>query len=328
MLSRVASSIYWMSRYLERADNVARFIDVNTTLIMDMGWEDTTALWEPLVRTSGDDADFSKRYKSYDEKNVLNFLTFDVKNPNSILCCVQNVRENARTVREIIPSEMWETINELYHLVQKHSRKRKIDDLQEFFNDVHEANHLFSGLIENIMSRGEAWHWARIGRLLERADKTARMLDVKYFLLLPSNEFIDSPYDAVEWGAVLKSVSGFEMYRKQFHRANYRDVTQFLIFDPNFPRAISHCIRMASRSLAHITKLLDVSVPATDEMLKLQSMIEDTNLETVLNNGLHEFVDIFQFNLNVVDTALYQSFFALEKAEPAPESAQQVQKQA
>lgn len=313
MLSRVASSIYWMSRYLERADNVARFIDVNARLILDMGWEREDAQWEPLVKASGDEEDFEKRYNDYDEKSVVQFLTFDNKNLNSILTCVQHARENARTVREIISSEMWETINALYHLVEKHSRKRKMDDLQEFFAAVHQANHLFAGLIENTMSHGEGWHFALVGRLLERADKTARMLDVKYFLLLPNSEYVDSPYDTVEWGSVLKSVSGFEMYRKQFHRANYRDVTQFLILDKEFPRAIRFCVNTAARSLSYITDMLHVDVVATKEMKTLRNSLDKTDIDAILNSGLHEFIDVFQFNLNVVDEALYRSFFAFER---------------
>ncbi len=313
MLSRVANSIYWMNRYLERADNVARFIDVNAFLILDMGWERENTQWDPLVKASGDEADFYTRYQNYNEKNVLHFLTFDRDNPNSILSCIQNVRENARTVREIISSEMWETINELYHLVQAHSRKRKIDDLQAFFGQVHRANHLLTGIAENTMSHGEGWHFARLGRLLERADKTARMLDVKYFILLPSGEVVDSPYDTVQWGAVLKSVSGFEMYRKQLHRVNYRDVAQFLVLDPHFPRSIHFCIHTAARSLADITSMLGVECAAKDEMAKLCASIDNASMNEILNNGLHEFIDMFQFNLNVIDEVLYQSFFNLEK---------------
>jgi uncharacterized alpha-E superfamily protein len=316
MLSRVASSIYWMSRYLERADNVARFINVNTRLILDMGWEREKAQWDSLIYASGDQEDFKKRYKSFDEKNVIHFLTFDEKNPNSILSCIQKVRENARTVREIISSEVWEAINSLYHAVEKHNRKRKIDDLQNFFHSVQQSNHLLCGLIENTMSHGEGWHFARVGRLLERADKTARILDVKYFLLLPQGEHVDSPYDTVEWGSVLKSVSGFEMYRKQFHRANFRDVTQFLILDKDFPRAIHFCINTASDSLRHITDMLNVDVPVTREMLKLRESLDNISAETILNRGLHEFIDTLQFNINVVDDSLYHSFFALEKNAP------------
>ena len=311
MLSRVANSIYWMSRYLERAENVARFVAVNEHLMLDMGLKPSATQWMPLVTTTGDDADFSKRYKEASEKNVIHFLTFDQKNPNSIISCIQFARENARTVREVISSEMWERLNELYHYVQKNSRKRRIDDLQLFYTYIRTASHLFTGLCENTMSHGEGWHFARMGRMLERAEKTARLIDVKYFLLLPTLDYFDSPYDAVEWGAVLKSANAFEMYRKHFHRVNYQEVAQFLIFDPDFPRSMKHSVDAAAQSLKAIITALQVKVPAQAEMEKLQKTLASTTIDVVLANGLHEFIDIFQFNLNVVDQAIYRSFFAL-----------------
>lgn len=311
MLSRVAGSIYWMSRYLERMDNVARFIDVNARLILDMGREREETPWDPLVHASGDLKDFSKRYKDFSEKNVVRFLTFDKHNPNSIISCVHRARENARTVREIISSEMWDTINALYHFVEKHSRKRSLDDLQEFFRELHQYNQMFIGHIANTMSRGEAWHFARVGRLLERADKTARILDVKYFLLLPKGECVDSPYDSVEWGAVLKSVSGFEMYRKQFHGANYRDVIQFLILDAYFPRSVRFCIHTAAYSLGQITEMLGVDVPATGEIGKLCDELDHLDVDTILDRGMHEVIDLFQINMNNIDEAIYTSFFSI-----------------
>jgi len=310
MLSRAANSVYWMSRYLERAENVARFVAVNVHLMLDMGLAPGAAQWKPLVTTSGDDADFAKRYKEHNENNVLYFLTFDEKNPNSILSCVQYARENARTVREVISSEMWEQINALYHLVQEHSRKRRMDNLQQFYTDVRTASHLFAGLTENTMSHGEGWHFARMGKMLERADKTARILDVKYFLLLPDPQYVNSPYDAVEWGAVLKSANAFEMYRKHSHSINYKDVANFLIFDPVFPRSMTYCVRTAAKSLSTLLKELGVEVPAKAEMEKLQKTLATTSIDDVLTNGLHEFIDIFQFNLNVVDQTVYRSFFA------------------
>ena len=314
MLSRTANSIYWMSRYLERADNVARFLAVNDHLVLDMGLDREKAQWSPLVSASGDDKDFAARYGEASEDNVVRFLTFDDKNPNSILTCVQNARENARTLREVISSEMWETLNALYHSVREQSQKYDGEDLQDFFTEVRTANHHFTGLIENTMSHNQGWYFALIGRLLERADKTARILDVKYFALLPNPDYLDSPYDTVEWGAVLKSVSGFEMYRKKFHRANYRDVTRFLVLDPHFPRAIRYCVNSASQALGRIIEMLDVSVPVEEEMAKLKVMVDEADIDVILNNGLHEFIDIFQFNLNVVDESLYHSFFALEKS--------------
>ena len=310
MLSRVANSIYWLNRYIERADNVARFISVNVHLSLDLDMSESGAQWQPLVVTSGDETDFTKRYGKPTEKSVLRFLTFDEKNPNSILSCICCARENARTVREAIPSDMWEKINALYHFVQRHSRKQRITNLQEFYQHIRMSNHMFSGFHEDAMSREEGWHFARLGKMIERADKTARFIDVKYFTLLPTPEYVDSPTDAVQWGAVLKSVNAFEMYRKKFHRLNYRDVAHFLMFDPAFPRSIMHCVQTAQRSLEAICGAISLSSPAQAEMTKLEKMLASTNIESILKNGLHEFIDIFQFNLNVVDQAVYTSFFA------------------
>ena len=215
-------------------------------------------------------------------------------------------------MREIISSEMWEQLNDLYHTVKKHSRKRQIDDMEAFYTYIRTSTHLFTGLCENTMSHGEGWHFARMGRMLERADKTARILDVKYFLLLPGSEYVDSPYDTVEWGAVLKSANAFEMYRKNFHRVNYKDVADFLIFDKDFPRSMTHSVGAAARSLDAITSELGIKVPAQAEMAKLQKTLSTANITNILANGLHEFIDIFQFNLNVVDQAIHNSFLALK----------------
>ncbi len=309
MLSRVANSVYWMSRYLERADNVARFIDVNMRLMMEMGYERDKTQWRPLLQASGDEDRFSQHYTEANEINVIRFLTFDRKNPNSIISCIQKARENARTVREIILGEQWEIMNELYLSVEKYSRKRRIDDYQPLYAMIKRANNLYLGFAEDALFHDEGWHFSRMGRMLERADKTTRILDVKYFLLLPTTEMVDSAHDAVEWGAVLKSTNAFQMYRRQFHRVNYRDVAAFLLFNEKFPRAVTYCIDMALVSLVNIVNSLNVNVPAMTEMNTLSNMLRDTNVDKVLSNGLHEFVDIFQYNLNIVDEAINASFF-------------------
>ncbi|MGZ3306107.1 MAG: alpha-E domain-containing protein [Asticcacaulis sp.] len=314
MLSRVASNIYWMARYLERADNVARFIDVNTHLMLDLSLDQYSAQWYPLVATSGDDEIFTKRYKAADERAVVRFMTFDDKNPNSILQCIFKARENARTVREIIPAELWERINEVYHLTQAHSRKRSVADLQDYYKAVRQSGHLFTGLMENTMSRQQGWQFAHIGQMLERADKTARLLDVKYFILLPRGEQIDSAYDAVQWGAVLKSVNALEMYRQQFHTINYRNVTQFLLFSRAFPRSILFCLDNTEQALASLPRNAghDGSRDqAVNEVVALTEMIRTSDAAHIIATGLHEFIDDFQARLNRVDEAIYASFFRI-----------------
>lgn len=316
MLSRVGNSLYWMSRYLERANNVARFIDVNLRLILDMRVDRQQAQWEPLIQTTGNDIEFLKHYTVFNEENVVKFLTFDTKNPNSIISCVSNARENARTVREMISSDLWKSINEFYHLVSKNSKKRKMHDLQSFYDEVNTFNNLIIGIGQDSISHNEAWHFMHLGQMLERADKTARLLDVKYFLLSPHPEEINSLHDIIEWGAVLQSASGLEMYQKQFHRITHQNVANFLIFDPNFPRAMKYCMDSAALSLQTITRIINVQVPAEDEMHKLQNLLLSTDINQILANGLHEFIDLFQFNLNVLDQSIYQSFFATKVHRP------------
>jgi uncharacterized alpha-E superfamily protein len=186
MLSRVADSVYWMSRYVERAENVARFVDVNFQLMLDAP-EGNDQQWEPLVATTGDHAQFTKRHGAATEENATKFLTFESENPNSILSCLRAARENARNVREIISSEMWLQLNRFYLIVKSAAESPGgLENPQDFFDTVKQASHLFSGITDATMTQGEAWHFSRLGRMLERADKTSRILDVKYFLLLRS----------------------------------------------------------------------------------------------------------------------------------------------
>ncbi|MGC2164466.1 MAG: alpha-E domain-containing protein, partial [Gallionella sp.] len=180
MLSRVANSIYWMSRYMERAENVARFIGVNLNLSLDMP-ADFGEQWAPLINITGDHELFKERYGNPTRENVMHFLTFDRENPNSILTCVRNARESARSVREIISSEMWEQANRFYLLVKDvAAAKTMTDNPHDFYASVKLESHLFDGITEGTMSHGEAWHFLQLGELLERADKTSRILDVKY----------------------------------------------------------------------------------------------------------------------------------------------------
>src|ERR1044071_2229871 len=219
MLSRVADSIYWMGRYVERAENVARFIDVNLQLMLDSSLGQIEQQWRPLVSTTGDNEDFEKRYREATQRNVIRFLTFDAENPNSILSCIRAARENARSVREIISSEMWLQLNKFYLMVTSAAEDpHGLDSPAQFFDEVKLASHLFTGITDATMTHGEAWHFSRLARKLERADKTSRILDVKYFILLRTVEEVGTPFDDIQWAAVLRSASAFEMYRKRHGR--------------------------------------------------------------------------------------------------------------
>jgi uncharacterized alpha-E superfamily protein len=311
MLSRVAEAIFWMSRYVERAENVARFVDVNMHLNLDIP-ADPFQQWLPLVTITGDHYLFRQQYDAASHENVLQFLTFDRDYPNSILSCLSAARENARTVREIISSEMWEQLNRIYLMVGSAARSTRPADLSHaFFDRVKLASHLFTGLAQDTMSHGEAWNFAQLGRLIERADKTSRILDVKYFILLPRAEYVGSPYDNIQWAAVLKSVSGLEMYRKKHHRITPANVSDFLIFDHCFPRAIRFCLNHARHCLLAISGNAEDQPgnPAETCLDQLLKRLHADRIESILEYGMHRYIDNFQTRLNNVGDAVSNTFF-------------------
>ncbi len=323
MLSRLADSLYWTGRYVERAENVARFIGVNLNLILDTPLNGQQQ-WQPLVVTTGDLQDFEVRYGDPTRDNVIQFLMFDPDNPNSIYSSIQKARENARTMREVISSEMWEQLNSFYLMVQGavHNPGTGIESLNTFCRNVKVLSHLFSGVTDATMSHGEAWHFFNMGKLLERADKTARILDVKYFILLPKVEDVGTPYDDILWTALLKSASASEMYRKKHSNIQPTRVAEFLILDREFPRSIRHCLTQAEQSLRAVTG----SPPGTfanaveQQVGRLRSELDYTDIGGIIAYGLHEYLDNFEAKLNSVGEALSLIYFAPQPlAETAPE---------
>lgn len=314
MLSRVADSIYWLTRYVERAENVARFMEVNHSLMLDASPE-AGSQWQPLVLTSGDQDDFARRYDSASQSNVLRFLSFDAENPNSILSCLRAARENARSVREIISSEMWLQINTFYLMVKEASLdSRVLDAPGEFMHSVRQASHLFDGIMDATMTHNEGWHFGRLGQLLERADKTSRILDVKYYILLRSAEDIGTPFDEIQWAALLRSASGFEMYRKLYGRINPRGVVEFLMLDKSFPRAVRFCLVETQVSLHAISGTpLGAFRHAVEKHLGLLcSELSYASVDEILQRGLHEYVDVLQGQLNRVGAGIHETFFAFK----------------
>lgn len=321
MLSRVANAVYWMTRYIERAENVARFVDVNLNLTLDLP-EGHEGQWEPLVITTGDSAVFQERFGAPTKENVIHFLTFDGENPNSILSCLREARECGRSVREVISSEMWQQVNRSYLAVQDAIESGTASaSPPEFFARVKMDSHLFAGLMDATMSHNEAWHFGRMGRLLERADKTSRILDVKYFMLLPRPSEVGSPLDDLHWQAVLKSASALEMYRKdRRRRITPSDVADFLILDREFPRSIRYCVTKAEESLQTIggTPRRTFQNKAEKRLGRLRSELDYLDVRDVFQKGLHEFLDGIQTEINYVGDGIHETFFAANAVEVAP----------
>jgi len=313
MLSRLADSLYWMGRYVERAENVARFIGVNLNLILDTPLSGDQQ-WQPLVTTTGDDEGFQVRYGDFTRDNVVQFLMFDADNPNSIYSSIQKARENARTMREVISTEMWEQLNSFYLMVQgmAHNPGVGFESLETFCRNVKILSHLFSGVTDATLSHGEAWHFLNMGRLIERADKTARILDVKYFILLPKVEDVGTPYDDILWTALLKSASASEMYRKKNGRIQPVKVAEFLILDREFPRSMRYCLIQAEQSLRAVTGSArgTYANPAEQQLGRLKSEFDYADIGGIIALGLHEYLDAFEAKLNAWGEALAIVYFS------------------
>ncbi len=311
LLSRVADSLYWMARYMERAENVARLLEVNLHLQLDLPLDGNQ--WQPLIDACGEAPLFKKRYGEATQETVVAFLAQDREYPNSILSCLLAARENARSVRETIPSEMYEHVNGIYLRVQEQYAKPAEELSPEVFRDLRLSGHMFQGVTDATMSHNEAWHFVRLGRQMERADKTSRLLDVKYFMLLPSATSVGTPYDDLLWSAVLKSASGFEMYRQTRGTITPRHVAGFLVLDHDFPRSIRHSIARAVDSLDVIRAGSNTQYESVNLLGELGRELEEMEVDTMIRSGLHEFLDSLQLRLNAVGAALQRDFFALRQ---------------
>ena len=317
MLSRVAESIFWMSRYIERAENIARFLDVNFRLILDIPM-DISFQWAPMIRVTGDSHLFHERYNKTNQENVVNFLVFDQTYENSTVSCINKARENARTVREIISTEMWQCINEFYlFLINPMAVGETFMSPNSFFAKIKNYSLLLAGLTESTMAHTESWHFSQMGRFLERADKTSRILDVKYFVILPRVDYVGTAYDTLQWSALLRSASALDMYRKQYHQITPSSVTQFLFFDPDFPRSVKYCLRECDTSIHDITgaPIGSYSTMAERHLGMLRAEIEYADVTEIIQAGLHEYIDIFQLKLNNVGDSISSSFFATKPPE-------------
>ncbi len=297
MLSRVAHSLYWMSRYIERAENMARLLEVNLQFILDFRGYDDAHLrehWGSILASSGDQELFDKHYEAANSQSVTEFFAFDLRNPNSILSCVFAARENARMIRDQISVEMWETINELYlFLKSRNTAEVWAAGPYEFFQDVKRNSHLFQGLTDATYSRSEGWEFIQFGKFVERANKTTRILDVKYHILLPNAGDVGGALDTAQWQAVLRSASALEAYRRFYVREILPwKVAEFLIFSDSFPRSLHFCVAQVDEFLKRILGESGARPrsEAARASRRLLADLQSLSIDEVLKDGLHEFL--------------------------------------
>jgi uncharacterized alpha-E superfamily protein len=316
MLSRVANSLYWMSRYLERAENIARIVDVNLQLLLDFRNLDDHTLsehWVPIVQSTGDEKRFFALHKKATGQTVTEFLVFQTENSNSIVSSVAQARENARMVRDQITLELWEELNRLFLFIKsREARGLWKSSPSEFLQEVRGCSLHLQGLTDATIVHNEGWQFMQVGKYLERADKTTRMLDVRHESAQSKDEqAVVSQSDALEWSAVLRSCSAWDAY-KALHGAEVspRLATEFLIFSEDFPRSVEFCVKALDQALRAISGVAPGRFGNQAEKLcgRLLAELQFSSIEDIFETGLHKYLDLFQQKLNSIGDAVFNAY--------------------
>jgi uncharacterized alpha-E superfamily protein len=310
MLSRTADALYWIGRYTERAENGARLLDVHLHLAMDPH-AGVPAPWKALVGISGDLLRFLERYDATSRETILEFLTFDAGNPNAILSCLRAARENARACRDTLSSPLWERLNET--ALEASEAAAKGEAPAGFFADLRRAGRLLEILADDTMLHDEAWHFLRLGRLIERADKVSRILDLPHWLPGGTVERVED----VAWSAALQSGGGLELYRRRHGRLRAEGAIDFLLLDREFPRSVHASLSGAEASLHALTGTPpDGHRNDPEQRLgQLRAELAFARAEEVAADGLHGFLDAFQLKLNLASDAVTEALFPTEPLE-------------
>lgn len=328
MLSRVAEALFWMARYIERAEDLTRLMAVNFNALLDTASLDDPAAWQPIVTMTGDAALFAEVYGPATAGAVIDFLLWHPLNPNAVSACVTRARENARAVREQISSEMWEHLNRLYFLVRETDRAAVLGNPHEFFQRVRDGSQTFQGVTLATMTHSEPYEFIRLGTHLERADKTVRILDAKYQALAGLTD--NSAELALQLIALLRSCSAFEPFRRAQGLALQTDrVVEYLLLSRDFPRAVLFCV---SRCLQALDQLTDPAAAARPEhprrvVGRLSADLEYLNLAEVLGAPLDGFLDGLLLRLSAAGDSIARTYFNTSVILPDERPRQQQQQQ-
>jgi uncharacterized alpha-E superfamily protein len=311
MISRVAEHCFWMSRYLERAENIARTLEVNANLLLDF----TVPLeqqWKPLLIISG----IHDMPGEPDGETVQSYLTWELANPSSIASSLAAARENARIIREVISADMWERIN-YYHIWMNSSAARDLynRNRSEFYCQIKRINQLIHGITEGTMSHGESWDFYLLGKHLERACQTARILDVKYHILLPTPDHVGTPVDSAHWMAILTSCSGYEPFNKKRLVSELgSSVADFLVFDPLFPRSVRYCLARCQRAV-HAISGRPLAHPRSEVEHAIDLLVRWLNLVKIddfVKAGLHEELTSVIKRIHRIGDLIHRTYFDVQ----------------
>ncbi len=320
MLSRVADSIYWMARYIERAENLARLLMANQSLMLDAGvrGQSNGSFWQPILMTTGDEDGYHRLYSTFNGEQVENYLSVCPENSNSIINCIRTARENARMVRDQITDEMWRSVNDLYHFVT--SERGELVRQQtptEYYEQIMQGSYLFQGIARATIMRDQAWHFLQIGTYLERADKTSRLVDMCSGLPLVKSPHRDA--NPLRWQSLLHSCSGYHGCREHDNELDPRHVLEFLFLSDHFPRSVRFCVHEVDRALNCLGKPKGLPSSTLDPISasgRLKADVDYTTIDEILQRGVHEYIDDLQARLNHVGLAIFETFILYADLSP------------
>ncbi|MEI6071544.1 MAG: alpha-E domain-containing protein [Verrucomicrobiae bacterium] len=316
MLSRVANSLFWLVRYVERADNLARLIDVNQQLLLDSERLDSDRLrgfWMPIILSIGEEDVFGSLYDKAGSAEVIRFLSDDRRNPNSIASCIGLARENARTVRDQLSDELWEELNALYLFTQSGEAARLIaSDPPRYYENIRRSSETFLGIATSTIPRNEAWEFMSLGRQLERADKTTRFLDMSSYLPGGEADMAAAP-GILHWSAILRSCGALGAFRSMSRSFNAHEVVDFLVFSREFPRSVRFCIEQVDVSLHRIsnTPRGTFSNDAEREAGRLLADLNFGSTDDAFGGQLHGYLDSLQERFNRIGKAIFDNYVLL-----------------
>lgn len=311
MLSRIADSMFWMARYLERAGETARLMEINLLYLVeaeeDMGEEER---WRPILQITSSEALYAEQFGDggITTSRTLQFIGAGRTNPSSIRTCLRLFRENARVARDRISKEMWEAVNEIWMRFNERLKGTlTAERASGLFVELRNEVARFNGLTATTMMRGEAYAFYQLGGCLERADMTARILDVKYHIILPDLSMVGSALDYYQWAALLKSLSGFEAFRRSYHSGFMpADVAEFVVLNGDFPRSIAFSVDRMGAALETIGL---EGKEATQKSFAVLNAMVDTTAGQIFEQGLHEYLQRLLLQLDTHHGALAEEFF-------------------
>ena len=312
MLSRIADSLFWLARYMERAEDTARILDVNYHMLLEQSQQTYRLRWDPLVVMAGEEKRFRDTYEEANAQTVFEFLAFRQDNPNSIVQCIAKARENARTIRDRISREMWEDINGLYFMLNRFNPEEEIAAGPHRFCDLAKfGSHRFHGVTDATMPHDEGWEFLRIGWSLERAEMTARLVDVQYQNLLDTTSMANAA-DNHQWMAVLKSVGAYEAYHRQHHSPIEPErVAEMLILHPQHPRSIRFSATEVQGGLRAISGTGPGSYATEAERMtgKLLEGLRYDRIDEIFKRGLHAYLHELLRMFRLIGTDIERKYF-------------------